>query len=225
MVGDHGHLGPQPAEDLGRGAVRGAVGAVEQHPGAAQVELREARVELSQIVLQRAVQSGDASDSRRRGDRLRERLLDLVLGVVVELEPVVREQLDPVVLERVVGGRDDGRHLQLVAANQQWRGGRRKHAADQRVAAGGRDPRRDGRLEHLARFARVADDQDLWPRVLRPDDRCPGERQRKLGGQKLPGAATDTVRAEKLARHAATVSAWRTAGACVPSSGPPSCAP
>ena len=102
-VGDHLDLGAEAAEDLRRGAEGRPVGAVEQHPQAAQVELREARVELAQVVLERAVQPLDAADPARRRGGLAERRLDLVLGVVVELEAVGGEQLDPVVLIRDCG--------------------------------------------------------------------------------------------------------------------------
>ena len=78
------HLGAEPAEDLRRGPVGGAVGAVEQDPPAAQVELGEARVQLAQVVLERPVQPAHPSDAGL-GDprRLSSSRLDLVLGVVV----------------------------------------------------------------------------------------------------------------------------------------------
>ena len=44
----------EAAEDLRRCLVRGAVGAVEQHPATAEVERREALVEGAQVVLERA---------------------------------------------------------------------------------------------------------------------------------------------------------------------------
>ena len=52
-VGLHRHrvdVGAQPAEDLGRHAVGGAVRAVEQDAHAAEVEVREAQLELAQVV-------------------------------------------------------------------------------------------------------------------------------------------------------------------------------
>ena len=118
-------------------------------------------VQRPQVVLERAVQRPHPPDPLRRRRRLLQRGLDLVLGVVVELEPVGGEQLDPVVLVGIVRGRDDGRQRQPVAAHQQRRRRRRQHARQQRVAAGGGDPGGDRRLEHLAGLARVADDQHL----------------------------------------------------------------
>ena len=48
-----------------------------------------------------------------------------------------------------------------MTAQQQRRRRRRQHTAEQHVAAGGGDAGGDRGLEHLARLARVADDQDL----------------------------------------------------------------
>ena len=154
------------------------------------------------------------------GGRL-ERGLDLVLGVVVELEAVGREQLDAVVLVGVVRGRDHGREVEPVAADQQRRGGRRQDAGEQRVASGRGHARGDRRLEHLAGLARVADDQDLRALVPRASATAVArQRKRELGRQEMSRAAADAVRAEELARHdryRGAVSAWRTAAACGPS--------
>ena len=81
-------LGAEAAEDLRRGAVGRAVGAVEQHAPAAQVELGEALVQPAQVVLERAVQPPHGADAGRVRRRVVERRLDLDLGVVVELEAV-----------------------------------------------------------------------------------------------------------------------------------------
>src|SRR5436189_483919 len=80
------HVGAQPAKDLGRGLEGGAVGAVEEYAPASQIELAESRLELVQVVLERALEWADAADVRgwRRG-RV-ELGLDRVLGVVMELE-------------------------------------------------------------------------------------------------------------------------------------------
>ena len=103
------------------------------------------------------------TNPRWRCLRLAELGLDPVLGVVGQLEPVCGEQLDPVVLVWVVRGRDHRRQLEPVAAHEQRSGRRRQDPAEQCVTARGCDTGGDRRLEHLARLARVADDQHLRP--------------------------------------------------------------
>ena len=204
LVGEHIDLRAQPPEDLRRRTIRGPVGAIEQDPAAAQVQLAEANLELPQVVLQRSVQPPYATDPLRRLQRALELRLDRVLVVIVELEPVAGEQLDPVVLVGVVRRRDHGCEVQSVAANQQ-RGRRcREHARQQRVSARGGDPGGDRRLEHLAGLPRVPHDQHLRALLLGVRDRGPRESERQLGRQELPCAATDAVRAKKLARHQLT---------------------
>ncbi len=144
------------------------------------------------------MQSAHATDPLGRLSGLLEMALDRVLGVVRQLEPVGREQLDPVVLVGVVRRRDDRGHVELVAAQQQRRRRGRQHSAEQRVAARRGDPCGDRRLEHLARLAGVADDQHLRPLGACLLHRGPRQCERELGRQELSGAAPDTVRAEQL---------------------------
>jgi hypothetical protein len=206
-------IGSEAPEDLGGHLVGRAVGAVEQDPATRQVEPAEARLELPHVVGLGAVQVPDTADRVAR-PVLVDEPLDLVLLSVRELGAVGAEELDAVVLVRVVGGRHHGRHVEPVAAHQQGRPGSGQDAAEQRVAAGGRHACRERGLEHLAGLARVADDQHL--RRVRGGDRrgCGPERRGQLGGQELAGDAPDAVRAEQP--HDA-VSASRTAGACGPS--------
>ena len=160
-VGQHVDLGPQAPEDLGSHTEGGAVGAIEENPRATQIEVGETRVQLAQVVLERAVQLPDAADALGSRGRARDLPLDCDLGLVRELEAVGGKEFDAVVLVRVVRGRYHRRQLQTVAADQQRRGRCRQHPAEQDITPGGGDTGGDGRLEHLARFTRVADDQDL----------------------------------------------------------------
>ncbi len=235
-VGDHRHARAEPPEDLRRDLVGGAVGAVQQHVDAVEVELAKARVQLAQVVLGRAAQLADRARSparRRAGARERLQLaLDRQLGLVGELVAVAGEELDPVVAIGVVRGRQHDGEVEAVAADQQRRRRRRQHAAQQRVAAGRADARCERRLQHLARLARVAHDQHLRALHAGVAGRRAPERERELGGQELAGDAANAVGPEQLAGHAdardtkrSGASAWRTADACAPSSGRPSCAP
>ena len=67
-----------------------------------------------------------------------EKPLDALLLVVGQL-PAAREELDAVVLGRVVGGRDDGAR---VLGGEQRDRRRRQHAAENDVGAAGREPAR-----------------------------------------------------------------------------------
>ncbi len=212
---NHRRLRPEPEEDLGGGLIGGAMGAIEQHAPPAQVEAAEAAVELAQVVLERPFEMPDPADVGRRRGRLGQVGLDLVLGVVGELEPVAREQLDPVVLVGVVRGGDDRRQVEAVPAHEQRRRRCGQHSGHERVSARGGDAGGDRRLEHLTRLARVSDDQNLGALDRRMCHGRPRHRQREVGRQEVTGAAPDSIRAEQLAWQ--RVSAWRTAAACGPS--------
>ena len=82
------------------------------------------------------------------------------------------------------------------------------------TAAAGSDARGEGGLEHLARLARVAHDQNLRGPGGRDAGRGPAQAEGEIGTQKFARDPADTVRAEK--RHE-RLSAWRTAAACGPS--------
>ncbi len=165
------------------------------------MRLGEALGQLLQVILERAVERPDPADVRRLGRGSVERGLDLVLGVVVELESVAREQLDAVVLVGVVRRRDHRREVKAVAAHQQRRRRRREHAGEPGIATRRSHPGGDRGLEHLARLARVADDQDLRTLRFHPRHRSTGQREREVGRQEMSRPATDAVRAEQLARH------------------------
>ena len=194
-------LGAEAPEDLRRGAVRRAVGAVEQHAPAAQVEVGEALVQPAQVVLERAVQAPHGADAARLRGRRVERRLDLDLGVVVELEAVAGEELDAVVAVRVVRGGDDDAEVEPVAADQQWGARRGQDAAEQRLAARGGDAGGHRRLEHLTRLARVADHEHARGARGRRGARRGGARegQREVGGEELARDSADAVGAEQPA--------------------------
>ena len=127
--------------------------------------------------------------------------LDRKLGVVGELVAVAAEELDAVVLVGVVRGRQHDGEVERVAVQQQRRGRRRQHAAEQRVAARGRDARGHRRLQHLAGLARVA--QEEHTRALGGQLRGRGARQpeRQLRAHLLARDSSDAIRPEQLAGH------------------------
>src|ERR1700759_3129157 len=115
-------MGTEATKDLRGRLVGGAVGAVEEDPPRAQVEIAKALMQLTQIVLKSA---GEATDTAHLGGRLHWPLefgLDLVLGVIVELEAIGPKQLDPVVLIGIGRGRDDDAKGQTMAPHEQRSG-------------------------------------------------------------------------------------------------------
>src|SRR5262249_30223135 len=112
------------------------------------------------------------------GPRIEQRL-DLLFGGVVQLVPAAVEELDPVVLGRVVrGGHDDAE----VEA-QQSDGGCRQHAAENRVGTGGHDAARKRLLELGPGGARVATDEDSLRAA--PERRGPTDTLDQVDGQRL----------------------------------------
>jgi hypothetical protein len=106
--------------------------------------------------------------------------LDAFEAVDGEFNPVVADELDPVVLRRVVRGRDDdGRHRLGVAVVDG--AGRRDDPESVHVDADAREPGCGGVREHLTRRSGVAGDgravdAPLRPRGLRhPQDELRGE--------------------------------------------------
>ena len=91
--------------------------------------------------------------------------LEGVLAIVVELHPPLVEDLQAVVVGRVVGGRDHDPGTEVAAAGEEGEGRRRQGAGKVDVGAHAGRPGRDRRHEHAARAAGVlADDERLAAR-------------------------------------------------------------
>ena len=138
-----------------------------------------------------------------------EQILDPGLGGVVELDALGGEELDAVVAVGVVGGGDDRSEVEAEPANQDRRRRSWQDAAEQGVPSSRGDAGRQRRLQHRARLAGVADDQDLWALDV---ERCRGgatERGRQLDAEERSSLSSDPVGSEELAprRHPAPVSA------------------
>ena len=201
-VGENRDVRAEAPEDLGGDAVGRAVGAVQQHVEPVEAQIAEARVQLAQVVLVRSRAARAPCRSRvaaRHPARVPvpaasaalappppparpQRALDLELVLVGELEAVGAEELDAVVLVGVVRGGDHGGEVEAVARDQQRRGRRRQHAAEQRVSPGRADAGRERGLQHLAGLARVANDQHLRAPRVGQRGRGAAEAQRELGG-------------------------------------------
>src|SRR5215207_3590953 len=186
-------LGVEPLE-RGRGDPR--VGAVRAVDGDREAPQRGP--EPVENVLRVAV--GGHADSIDRPSlaprRLLQQGLDLLLGRVGELLPGAVEELDPVVLRRVVRGGDDDAEVE----RQQGDGGGGQHAAEHRVAADRLDARREGVLEHRSGFPRVAPDEGAP--ASGPERGGPAEPLHELGRQRLADDPANAICAE-VAPHGA----------------------
>src|SRR5581483_10857389 len=158
----------------------------------------EIGAEALEHVLEVAVDGdADAIDLTAAARRRVEQRLDLLLGRVGKLAAVSIEELDAVVLGRVVRGGD---HDAEVEAEQRHRGSRHDTGEDGDAACG-RDAARERLLELGARCARVAPDEDTP--APGPQRRGLAELLDELGRDEFPDDATYAVGAEVAPRHAA----------------------
>ena len=145
-----------------------------------------------------------------------EQRLDLLLEGVGELVPVAVEELDAVVLRRVVRGGDHDAQVEREQGDRR----RRQDSGENGVAACGNDTARERLLELRPGAARVAADEDAA--AAGPERRSLAELLDELGGQVLAEDPPDSVGAEEPPHKG--VSASRTAGLCGPCAVRPSCA-
>jgi hypothetical protein len=135
---DGHHARPQPPEHARRHAMGRPVRAVDRDRHAGEVE-REAAAQVIDVVLLGAVVDVEPSDvlavRARRGVLRREPALDLVLPRVGELGPLRGEELDAVVLVRVVGGGEHDPALRVQPAREERDPGGRQHADRVALAA------------------------------------------------------------------------------------------
>ena len=87
-------------------------------------------------------------------------LFEFILHSVRQFVAVAAEELDAVVGKRIVRGRDHDACHRLVRAREIGDRRRRNHARQQSSAGRRADARRQRRLEHLARDACIAPDQN-----------------------------------------------------------------
>ena len=132
----------------------------------------------------------DAIDlAAARSGRVEQRL-DLLLRGVGELASAPVEELDAVVLRRVVRRRDDDAEIEPEQRDR----GSRHDAGEHRGAAGRDDAARERLLELLARAARVAADEDAP--AARPERGRLAELLDELDRDELAHDAPDPVGAE-----------------------------
>ena len=136
-------------------------------------------------------------------DRLVEQLLDLLFDVVGKLEALRAEQLDAVVLEQIVRGRD---HDAEIGAHRfgQHRYRRRRHRAEQQHVHANRGKARDHRVfDHVAGQPGVLADHDamaMLAALKHQTGRLP-HLERELRRDQPIGAAPNPVGTEIFAAH------------------------
>jgi hypothetical protein len=139
---DRHDLGAEAPEDARRDAAGAAVGAVDHDAQSVQLEPVGRAQEVREVgALQRRVEQRH----RTPGDRRRvgaQPGLDLVLDLVGQLLRARTEDLDPVVLGRVVGGADHHRQVEALHASEEGQARRRDQAgAGHAIARGGQAAR------------------------------------------------------------------------------------
>jgi hypothetical protein len=149
-------------EDVRRDVVGSAVRAIDDDAHALEVALVGER-RLAELDVASAGILAPPHLAELRGRVALYRLvhlgLDRRLDRVVELEAVAREELDAVVRIRVVRGADDHARRKPERAREIGNGRRRQRPGHVHVDAGRREPGLEGRLDHVARYARVLADE------------------------------------------------------------------
>ena len=202
-------LGAELPQRVGRDLVGGAVGAVDHDAQAVERQIARQRAlgEFDVAVLH-AVDALGAAELGGLGEPLGEiavdQLLDLELDLVGQLVAVRAEQLDAVVVVRIVRGRDH--HAEIGAHRARQHGDRRRrHRAGQQHVHADRGEARDQRgLDHVAGQPRVLADQHAMAvlAVLEHHARGLPDLERELRRDRAVGAAANAVGAEILANHA-----------------------
>ena len=157
-----------------------------------------------------------------------EQRLDLLLDLVAELEAVGPEQLDAVVVVRIVRGRDHDAEIGAHRARQHADRRRRDRAGEQHVHADRGEARDQRVLDHVAGEAGVLADQHAMAvlAVAEHEARGLSDLERELRRDDLVGPAANAVGTEISARHEKPLDAfllalhpewpasWRAAKAC-----------
>ena len=129
--------------------------------------------------------------------------LDLMLDLVGQLVAVRAEQLDAVVVERIVRGRDHDAEVGAHRAGQHG-DGRRRHRAEQQHVHADRGEAGDQRgLDHVAGKPRILADDDAMAVLAAAEDEAGrlADLERQFRRDHAVGAAANAVGAEILANH------------------------
>ncbi len=198
-VADRGHVGAEPLECGGRQPGHGPVGRVAGDPQAVEGRA-EALDEHVDVALAEPV-GAHGLPGGCRGRFVGEERLDLELLLVGQLDALAREDLDAVVLGRVVARRDDRATRLREERNRR----RREDATEGYGRSAGREPGRERLLERGPGLARVAADEHGT--ALAPTGERDAEARDELVGQRVADDPPDAVGPEvgTRRRHAETL--------------------
>jgi hypothetical protein len=205
----HGdHLGAQLPQGLRRNLISRAVGAIDHHAQAIERQVARQRSlgELDVAALS-VVDAPGATEIRALRQLLDElgidQLFDLEFDLVRQLESVGSEQLDAVVVIRVVGGGDH--HAEIGAhGTREHRDGRRRHRAGLKYIHADRGEAGHQRgFDHVAGEAGILADQHAVTMIAATEGQ-PGrlpDLERQFRGDCAVGAAADTIGTEIFSIH------------------------
>jgi hypothetical protein len=119
---------------------------------------------------------------------------------VGELHPIRAEELDPVILEGVMGGGDHDAEVGAQTAGEHGDGGRRQRPGEDHVHARAQEAGGQRLFEHITGEAGILADEHLMAVAAAGEHEAGGlsEAERGLGRHGVDiGAATDAVGAEE----------------------------
>ena len=151
----------------------------------------------------RLARPSEADLASRFGEIAVHQLFDLQLDVVGQLVAVRAEQLDAVVVVRIVRGRDHHAEVGAHRAGQHGDRRRRHRAGQQHVHADRGEAGHHRVFDHVAGEAGVLADQHTVAMVAVAEHQAGGlaHLERKLRRDRGVGAATNAVGSEMLADH------------------------
>ena len=153
----------ETAEELRRGRGRRAVRAVHKHAQAGKVTLDGAGKMIDVRLARLAQAVAQHADLAVRGSGIdvgEDLLLHLLFDGVGQLVALLVEDLDAVVLIRIVRGGDDNARVRALEHGEIRDRRRRQHAERHHIAADGADACNERTFEHIGRNARVLADRD-----------------------------------------------------------------
>ena len=208
---DGDDVGAELMEYRRRHVVGGAVRAVDDDAPALEIELgREGALAEFDVAAAGILDPARLAELRRRhaGERLLHHAFDRVLDAVRKLRARLREEFDPVVVERVVrcADHDAGGKAQRSREVRDRRRGQRPGQID--VDPRGGQPRFQGRFQQIAGDARVLADQHAGPDAVagriggEHEARGPAELQHELGRDwGFAHTPANAIGAEITSRH------------------------
>ena len=157
------------------------------------------------------LEAAGLADPRRinRGHGLVDLGLDQVLDLVRKLQPVRAEELDAIVIIRVMGRADDDPGLGPKSAGQIGNGGGRHRPGQQRIDTSRGETRLQRRFKHISGDAGVLADKHsgILPIPRKNPAGCPTQLQNEIGGDRISShLATYAIGSEICTAHALSIS-------------------